>query len=231
MGRWVLCILAGCFLGAALSTLLAFAGMLIFYLGIYFFLLFGLLIGASLFRLAGPLRPLKRSAVLAGVLAVSAVTFGASLYLEYAWLLYDNVARRAVLEFRRLPPDTRPTDIRARAREAMRQHLRQAYPPGGFIGYCRWAATSARASLTLFPDRPPFEYRLSQSPVGWSIRVPLTALLLALGIGWQTWPLTRSPGPAGAPTNTCGAPAAPKPQSRGTSPPVSAPPGTTLPDQ
>ena len=52
--RWWLAVLAGVAVTLPVAWLLSFAGTLPFFLGVFFFALFGLLIGAVIYRVAAP---------------------------------------------------------------------------------------------------------------------------------------------------------------------------------
>src|SRR3990172_853649 len=75
--RWWCATAAGTVVSLPLAWLLSYAAMLPFYLGLFFFMLFGLVIGAVAFRVAAPGRPYHRFAVLAGTTLIVGVCWTA----------------------------------------------------------------------------------------------------------------------------------------------------------
>src|SRR3989304_7721151 len=80
--RWWAATTVGMVVSLPFAWLLSFAAALPFYLGFFFFLLFGLVIGAVAFRIAAPGRPYGRFAVLAGTTLIVGVCWTTALVKE-----------------------------------------------------------------------------------------------------------------------------------------------------
>mgnify|MGYP005839221751 CR=1 FL=1 len=188
--RWIAATLAGMGAGVPIGWLLSNAAMLPFYLGLFFFALLGLLVGAVQFRVGRPLAPVARPTLLVGGLLTVATTWFVSIAAEYLHL-YDDVHRFAWTTFRTLDDATlrQIREIPARVHE----NLRTSYPPGGLIGYMRWASRSGRMDVATMPSGRPLEFRLRQGPLGWTLRVAICAGLLTFGIMSQVMALANPP--------------------------------------
>ena len=190
--RWLKAILAGLLVGVPVSVALSFAGLLPLYLGPFFFLLFGLAVGAAVFRVAKPLRPILWWRIIPGCAAVIIPIFAASLTLEY-WQLGPHAGKMVARKTRQLPPGTSPKEFRAGVGRKMREYIAAEYPPGGVLGYVCWASSSGRFTAETPGAKPPRAvYTLSQSPVGWTLRVLLSLVLLIGGVASQVLPLRRA---------------------------------------
>ncbi|MFO0972840.1 MAG: hypothetical protein U1A27_05290 [Phycisphaerae bacterium] len=180
---------------ALLNWLLARVIWLPFYFGIFFFLVAGLLVSGWAFRVARPARPIRTVRILVGVLLVTLGALATGVYWEY----------RAVAATIGAPPrfaDARQAAAHAGApapsvdsavSDAFRAMLRRDYPPGGAIGYARWAAAAGDATLTLpngFADR----VRLPHRGWRWLARTCAAYALFAVGAWFQLESL-RSPTP------------------------------------
>ena len=75
--RWWLALLVAAVVSLPLAVVLSWAAMLPFMLGAFFFMLFGLLIGAVVFRIARPGRPYSMLTVLTGTTLLVLVCGGA----------------------------------------------------------------------------------------------------------------------------------------------------------
>ncbi|HNQ22221.1 MAG TPA: hypothetical protein PKK06_03920 [Phycisphaerae bacterium] len=172
---------------AALSIpfgwLLSYAAALPFYLGLFFFVLFGLLIGALAYRLAHPGCPYAASALVAGTTLIVLACWGTSLYKEAADLPHD-LASRAVRQTGNLGERT-SADYQADVARQVRAYLRAHYRPGGTLGYLRWVATSGVIPAEALSDFPR-ELSVGQRRASWMVRVVLSLTLLSFGVGSQT---------------------------------------------
>jgi hypothetical protein len=183
-------VIAGLVPAAILSYLLALGATLPGMLGLFFFLLFGLLMGAAMFRVWEPLRPLRRRTVIIGVAVVVLVAWGGAMVWEAVTFPAD-VAKQAVRQVRKVEGKT-GRDVRARAAQAARDYLAEHYPPGGVIGYWRWAATSKSISIPITgrPNPRPIPYRSN----GWVVvtRVLLCGLGISAAVYLLVAPLARA---------------------------------------
>ncbi len=193
--QWILATLAGLAVAVPVSVILSFAGLLPMYLGPFFFLLFGLGVGAAIFRVARHARPARRSLAITCPAIVILATFLATLTLEYKQL-GPHTARMVAKRTRALPPGVSLTDFQAVVSVAAERQIAEGHPPGGVFGYLRWAATTGRMVLESEQARPPFvTYVLSQSNLGFTLRVMFSLILLAGGILSQVLPLWKPASP------------------------------------
>lgn len=166
-----------------LTWLLAYAATLPFFIGIFFFALFGLVIGATVHRVASPGRPYARGTLWAGTIILVAGGWLVSICVESRALPMD-FARDAPDWTRNLHGQTRSQFVQDVA-DRIRSHLRENHPPGGTLGYVRWIATSGE-----FPkgsiEGVNRTLRVSQRKGWWIARVFLSIGLFWFGISTQT---------------------------------------------
>ncbi|MHC4091457.1 MAG: hypothetical protein ACYSVY_14500 [Planctomycetota bacterium] len=186
--RWGVAVLAAAGLGLPLGWLLCYGALLPFFLGLFFFLLFGLLLGAVMYRLGGPARPLARGRLVLGTVVVVAVTWTVSMLVE-GYDFPSQMADKAISQHRRLPEGVTTQTFRRESAADVARHLREQYAPGGAIGYMRWALSSSRLDRGVGQLRKP--YQAAQYRWWWALRVVLSIGLLAFGIHSQVGPLTR----------------------------------------
>ncbi len=79
---WWLTVAVGVIVSMPFAWLLSYAAALPFYLGLFFFVLFGLVIGATMHRVASRRRPYGRAAILAGTTIVAGAGWIASIAVE-----------------------------------------------------------------------------------------------------------------------------------------------------
>ncbi len=188
--RWRWAVVVACLVGLPIGWLLCYAALLPFFLGLFFFVLFGLLLGAVLFRIGQVSRPLPRITLLAGSAAVIVVSWTTAFLTE----TYDfprQVATYSYEKIRKLPEGMTPAQFREKAAADVAAHLRREFPPSGPIGYARWAITSSRIDPPTAMLQKPF--RSSQFRWWWVIRVGLSVALLTAGVLSQVLPLGHLP--------------------------------------
>ena len=188
--RWWVALGAGAIVSLPLAKLLSFAVALPFFTGVFFFALFGLVIGAVVYRLAASRRPYSPAVVLIGTTVLVAFVWTVSIDLEARGFPQD-VADRAIRTTRDLQ-GMGPGQFREVVAAEVRAFLSNRYPPGGTLGYARWALTNgplAKEDL-LHINRA---MRFSQMRGWWAVRVVLSIALLAFGIASQTWALKPTP--------------------------------------
>jgi len=181
----------GLLVGLPLSWLLSYAAHLMFYLGLFFFALFGLVIGAGMFRVASPRGPYRRGTVLLITTIVVLATWGTSIVFE-AHGLPDDTATKALRNRNLKLNDQTVAQYREELMDQVRQFLREQYPPGGTLGYVQWVFRSGKLSTADVPALQK-DMRLDQRGYAWMIRVVLSIGLLAFGVASQTLGLTRFP--------------------------------------
>jgi hypothetical protein len=185
-GRWWAGVGAGAIVSLPFAWLLSHAALLPFLLGIFFFALFGLVIGAVMHRVASPGRPYPRLQLVIGTTLVVALGWTGSIVVEGR-----DFPRRMAAEAgdtTRYLGNRTIGEFRTAVADDVRRFIRDRYPPGGALGYVRWVLTSgelkkgdiAHVNRTLVRG---------QRKLLWAVRVILSVALLAFGIGSQTLPL------------------------------------------
>jgi len=186
-GRWWLAVLVGTLFSLPFSWLLSAAALLPFLLGLFFFALFGLIIGALVFRIAAPGRPYRRAAVLAGTTFIIAVCWITSIIIESRGFAHE-MGEKATDATRSIGNLTRAEHIDKMA-DQVRTYMREQYPPGGLIGYVRWSLTDGKIKKGIL-EGPRKTIKRDQVKHWWAIRVVLSIGLLAFGVASQTLLLT-----------------------------------------
>ncbi len=184
--RWWLAVLVGAIVALPFAWLLSHAAMLPFFLGLFFFALFGLVIGALMHRIAAPARPFGRLTVLAGTTLVVLLGWGVSIAQE-ARDVPRKMAATAGQGVRSIG-DRTLAEFEAAVAEGIRAHIKERFPPGGTLGYVRWVlvdGVTPKGTLELV-DAP---LRATQRRGWWAVRVVLAIALFAFGVGSQTLPL------------------------------------------
>jgi hypothetical protein len=173
-----------------LGILLSYAAFLPAMLGLFFFLLFGLVLGAALFRAWEPLRPVPRSRIARAVLAVA--LFGWVVSLVWEGLTFPHqTSKEAIEQVRREVPGKSAADIRAAAESAARTFLAERFPPGGVLGYWRWAATGRRVEIPILGVAQPQPIYLGHTRAIFLVRVVLSLVAMWSGIRVMVKPLER----------------------------------------
>ena len=188
-GLWWAGVLVGAIIASPLTWLLSHAATLPFFIGIFFFALFGLVIGASIHRVAARRAPYSRAPVIGGTTLIVLLCWGGSVYLESTRFPVD-VATFAI-ETTRDIGDRTANEFRADVADNTRRFLREKYPPGGLLGYARWSLLNSRLTRQDVPGlRKPF--RSDQAKIWWAVRIVLCIGLLAFGVSSQTLPLGKT---------------------------------------
>lgn len=186
-GRWWLGVAVGLAVSLPLSWLLSYAGALMFYLGIFFFALFGLIIGAATFRVASVTRPYRRKHVIIGTTMLVLVPWSLSM-LKEGRDFPNDVAARTVQE-RSLDLKGNPVAAhREIVTSDVRAYLRKQYPPGGILGYMHWVVVDGKISKTDVSSLAK-NWHHGQSGFVWVVRVILSLALLTFGVATQTLPM------------------------------------------
>lgn len=191
--RWWLAVGTGAVVSMPLAWLLSHAALLPFLLGLFFYVLFGLIIGASMHRVASPGRPFSRSAIMVGTTVVVAFGWTTSIFLE---------GRDAPLKLATNAGDSTHyigdqtiDEFRAGVSQRIRDVIAERYPPGGSLGYVRWVLASGEIEKGVVAGvhKP---LRTVQSRLLWAVRVVLSLALFGFGIGSQTFLLRLERDPA-----------------------------------
>jgi hypothetical protein len=189
----------GLLVAVPLGYLLSYGASLLTFLGLFFFMLFGLAIGAAMFRVGRPARPIGRWKLRAGTAVVALFGWGLGLTLE-GYEFPSDVAHRVLKPesriYRRRPEGVTPSQIRQSVIESTRAYLKQQYPPGGPLGYMQWKATSDRLPLQVPGREEPVTLQYKRkNGAWWLVRVILSIGLFAFAIHSQVQLLGR-PEPA-----------------------------------
>ena len=182
-------VVAGMVLSLPLGYLLCHAASLPAMLGLFFFLLFGLLIGAAMVRVWTPLQPLAPRTIRVGVALVVLSAWGGSLVWE-GLTFPSDVAGEAIRQVVKVSDKT-AGDVRADATQAARDFLKKRYPPGGVIGYWRWAAAAKTIEIPITGAANPKPIRYNGN--GWIFvtRVILCGVALTLAVRSLVVPLSN----------------------------------------
>ncbi|RME36651.1 MAG: hypothetical protein D6788_11155 [Planctomycetota bacterium] len=183
-----------------LAWLLSYGAALPFFLGLFFFALFGLVIGASVFRVASRGGRYSRGRIELGTALLVLWGMWLSIVFESRGFPEDK-AREAAQSTLDIGHRTR-AEYEAFVAEQVRDYLRKHYPPGGTVGYVRWVVASGEIPRG---DLKEVRRTLQIGHHGWTwvIRVLLSTGLLAFGIGSQLWGLIE---PTQTPATTSEAP-------------------------
>jgi hypothetical protein len=173
--------------------LLSYAAALPFFIGLFFFVLFGLVMGAIMHRTASAGRPYPSSALVVGTTIVVIVGSIAPLLIE-AWEHPKDMGARALTKSTVLGNRTGP-EFKADVAEDIRRLLRERYAPGGFVGYVRWVLAGGEWKKG---DVPGVARTLQVEQRGWvwALRVALSVAMLGFGIASQTFLLRLPSDPA-----------------------------------
>lgn len=187
-----LSLIGGCLLGLPIGWLLASLAVLPMFLGLFFFLILGLFIGAAMFRLGKAAAPVPKS-ILIIIGSIAALTvWGTALVVEYRNLPQDaaQTVRDSFKKHSFAPQDK--LRLQNETRDYVLAKLKKDYPPGGFIGYLRWAATKGTIECPRIFSNDTETHTLHQRGPMWIIRVLLSLLLLGFTIFAQFLGLAQS---------------------------------------
>lgn len=192
--RWVAAALLGSVLLSLLGAILGRVVWLYESFGLFFFLLAALLVGSVLFQILRRARPVRGAPLTLLAMLVAGVGWSAALWWEWRDIV-DRVSsppRFAAARQKYVNRGEPHERIDGLSRDAFERRIAAEYPPGGVIGYARWAGHVGEMELSIgdaglgageFKD----SVRLFHRGWAWIVRCVAAYLLLALGL-W--WPLT-----------------------------------------
>lgn len=191
--RWWVGIAVGTVVSFPLGWLLCYAALLPFFLGLFFFALFGLILGAIVHRVASPRRPYRRSAIVAGTVLLVVVGWTVSIVTESRHVPV-SMAKKVATQTRDLG-DRTTAEFHAHVAGQIRAYFQDRYPPGGTIGYIRWVLSSGKIAQGEI-DGIRRTMREAQRRHWWAMRVVLSIGLFAFGVASQTLLLRLPKDPA-----------------------------------
>lgn len=172
-------------LGVPIAWLLSYAAALPFFLGLFFFMLFGLMIGAAAFRVAASSRPYPTLTLVLGTTLIVATTWGLSLVKE-ARDFPGDVAKRVSMRTRDIG-GRRVADFRSAVAADVRKLFAERYGPGQVWGYVRWVLTNGELKRGELPTlNKAVSIPAAQTSGWWAFRVVASVALLGFGVSSQT---------------------------------------------
>jgi len=169
-----------------LGWLLSYGAPLLYLFGLFFFILFGLLLGAAVYRVAAPGRPYSRVSLVVGTTLMVGVCWWVSLAKEIREIPTD-MAEEVVRGTRDI--GDRPVEVfRQEVAREIESFFQKHYPPGGMIGTVRWIVISGELRPGDVANLKRTIRREQRGP-GWAIRVTLSIAMLGFGVGSQTFGL------------------------------------------
>ncbi len=183
--RWWVAVGAGVVISVPLGWLLSYGASLPFMLGLFFFALFGLVVGAVVFRVGVAARPIPTTHIKVGTAVVIIACWGLSLGKEvndFPLDMADYVIRAVQL----LPDGMTSDDLQKDVVEFVGRTLRERYGGDGVLAYSRWALTSSRMEYNVATMTNPIILSPAQHRWWWGFRVLSCAALLTFGIYSQT---------------------------------------------
>ena len=185
---------------------MGFLALLPYFLGLFFFALLGLVVGAVMFRFGRPAAPAGRSTLWLIGGFVAALLCVTGLAAEYHGLIgyrvfgheFNDAYRHLRRSFRHRAFTQQELDtLRDETRRHVRAQLRTDYPPGGFLGFVRWAATDGTIECPRIFDNATQTVAIRHRGFTWVVRVLLSLGMLTFSIMSQILGLAEPPKPPG----------------------------------
>ncbi len=195
-GRWWFGVGVGAVVVLPFAFVLSYLASLPFMLGMFFFALFGLVVGAVAFRVSAPARPVPRASVVAGTAIIVLVGWSFSLVKESRDFPHD-MGDYVVDNVQMIPEGMDVASLKQDVVRHVRQHFEEHYGSAGFLGYVQWTLTDGSLDYPVSMIKNPIELRAAQARGWWAVRVLLCGVLLAFGVYSQLAPLAR---PSALPT-------------------------------
>jgi hypothetical protein len=187
--------IAGLVAGIPSGWLLAYLASLPFMLGIFFFMVLGLITGAIMFRFGSKARLPATWLLWAIGSTVAAALMVTSVWSEYADALPRNLRKAVRDSYQESFSQARLADLNTSVRGHLASYLATQYPPGGFMGYLRWTVRNGVLTCPRFQKPGEVEYRLPYKRGRWLIRTGLSALLVEWAIMSQVLSLRKRRSP------------------------------------
>lgn len=164
-----------------------------FYLGLFFFMLFGLVLGAAIFRLLAAFGSLSRRSSWRVAIFFIALPWLGGLALEAQYFptdVYDACVERHRLRRPSGAQDENP--LKQDIPQQARTFLREQYGSVLTLSYLRWAVQDGSLEIHLHDLNKSLTYELRQRPLGLVIRLAASLLLLGYGVFSQVGKLSRA---------------------------------------
>lgn len=184
-------VVAGMAASLPLGWLLSYGAMLPAMLGLFFFALFGLVIGATMYRVGARHRPMSIGRLRAGVGLIVAFCWGTSMYFEVREFPSDK-AREALHRVPMLPDGMTRSELLHDVERQVRETLKRDHGGDGFFGYAHWALTRSRIEYRVATVDKPVVLTSVQNKGWWAARVVLSVVLLWFGVRAQVLVLARA---------------------------------------
>lgn len=198
--RLVWALVAGCILALPIGWLLATLAMLPFFLGLFFCMLFSLLVGAVVYRVGKPAAPQPRPRLWLLGIAVGLAVFGVSLVCEYynvrgyqviwygddgfEWQMVGGDAAKAIRRSFAYKSFTREQvdKLKTVSQRNFINQLAKDYPPGGFLGFIKLSLGDGKMECPrIFVDSTT-TLKLKQHGKVWVIRLALSLILITAAV-------------------------------------------------
>lgn len=173
-------------------TLLSYALSLIAMLGLFFFMLFGLIIGAAMYRTADKSKIVPRSNAIVATALVSLVCWSIAVTKE-AVDYPENFVDNALENEKVRTPRGKVKEMRSELHTFITDYLKSEYPPGGILGYFKMVGTGGAVELKISSQINTVMIKPRVSPLVWWIRVLASVVLLYVSIWSQVSLLTKPP--------------------------------------
>ena len=184
-GRWWVGVGIRALLALPLAWLLSYAAALPFFLGLFFFMLFGLVIGAAAFRVSAPGKPYATFPLILGTTLLVRYHLG-TLAFERGTRLPGRRGAESVAATRDIG-DRSVAEFRSAVASDVRAFLADRYGPGQVLGYVRWVLSGGELKRGDLPTlNKPVSVPAAQTSGWWAFRVVASVALLAFGIASQT---------------------------------------------
>lgn len=172
-------IVVGLALSIPVGWFLAYLAALPAFMGLFFFMLIGLLVGAFVDRVRGGAR-ISRAGLWRLGIAVTLTIWLTSLYSEYRQIPDEIVTRIRDESNRTRVAD--PKALQTATQENFQRLLAEHHAPGGFVGYLRWAAVDGTMSIPRVIGSGELAFELAHSRAKWLIRNVLSLVLMGAAV-------------------------------------------------
>lgn len=172
--------------------IMPFLASVMYVLGLFFFMLVGLIIGALTYRLAAPAAPIARRRLMILGIVMTLAMWVTTLIGEYRFfptMVSAHVQRMVLRSLGRPLTTEQAQTINTEVRAHVAAEFGTKYAPGGLLGYMRWCLVSGEMRVPRAIDSSTIHFELSQRRVWWTVRVVFSLILLGGAFLSQLLPL------------------------------------------